>query len=150
MARRSTISKSDRVSISITRSATRKRKLVYIAQANKLHHYRHGRSAIVYIGTTEKGASRIAKSAANKAHEFLTEHGLKTLRLFVVTYTPIQGVKTWRKLERALILTFRCLYGDPPVGNTQGTKFRWDDEKDYFKVSSFEKTIEFYRDPITD
>ena len=150
MPRRSTISQSDQISISITRSATRKQKLVYIAQANKQCRYRHGRSAIVYIGTTEKGANRIAQSAVNKAHQILAEHGFNTLRFFVITCTPIKRVRTWKKLERALILTFRCLYGEPPIGNTAGKKYKWDDEKDYFKVSALEKAIEFYNKPISD
>lgn len=150
MARRSTISQSAHISVSITRAATRKKRLVYIAQANRPYAYTYGRSAIVYIGTTEKGANRIAESAANKARELLSDHGITSLNFFVVSCTPIQRVKTWKKLERALILTFRALYGEPPIGNTQGKKYRWGDEKDYFKVASLENTIEFYKDPITE
>jgi hypothetical protein len=41
-------------------------------------------------------------------------------------------VKTWRKLERGLILLFRETYGDVPIGNTQGKKMKWTNELVFF------------------
>jgi len=41
-------------------------------------------------------------------------------------------METWKKLERALLLTFRQEYGDVPKCNTQGKRMRWRDERNYF------------------
>jgi len=44
----------------------RREKLVYILLAPKPQKYPRGRSRIMYVGTTEKGISRIAGSVSNK------------------------------------------------------------------------------------
>lgn len=144
MPRKLSVSKSSKAGLTITRSAVRAKKLVYIAKANKQLRYEFGRSYIAYIGTTKDGANRIAGSAAKKAQELLTQHGIKHLDFFVVTCTGRKRIETWKKLERALILTFRCIYGEPPVGNTQGIKMKWEDEKKYFTTSILEGIIKYY------
>ena len=55
-----TIQTSTRPAITITRSALKVKRLVYLAVTNKKLKYQHGTSHIAYIGTTAAGASRIA------------------------------------------------------------------------------------------
>jgi len=127
------------------RSAIRSEKLVYIAKANKKIKYKYGMdSYIAYIGTTKKGANRIADSAAARAKELLTKYGVKKLDIFVVTCRAKRNVETWKKLETALILTFRGIYGKQPIGNTHGKEKRWADEKRYFTTQALEEVIKFY------
>ena len=139
--------------IIIHRAAFRNEKLVYIACANKKIRYPVGdsspriaysreRSRIVYIGTTRKGARRIASSAAGKGEELLYEHGMKDLQFYVVTCTRRQAVESWRKLERALIIRFRELRGGIPQGNKSGKFWRWKDEKSYFSEGKLDKVID--------
>ena len=139
-----TIQTMKHAAVTIHRRALKRKKLVYIARANKPRRHPHGRSRIVYIGTTKAGASRIAASAAAKARQLLEEHGVKQLDFFVVGCAPRQKVETWRKLERALILTFKHLYGEPPVGNTQGKRMKWRDELTYFTRNRLESVIGKY------
>jgi|SRR5690242_7135460 len=133
-------------SVTITREAVKSEKLVYIAVANKKVSYRNGKSKIAYIGTTKNGAHRMAASAASKATEMLDLYGIRTLEFFAVTCKSRQNVKTWRKLERALILTFRSRYGEPPQCNKQGKKMQWGDELEYFTRNRLEAVIEQYSD----
>lgn len=128
----------------IHRPAVAAERLVYIAVANKKFNYTHGRSRIGYIGTTEKGADRIAQSAAQKSRELLKKHGVKSLEFFPVTCKPLQKVKTWRKLERGLLLRFREMHGVVPTCNHQGSKMKWTDEKDYFSADDLEAVIKKY------
>jgi hypothetical protein len=113
-----------------------------VARANKKIKYPWGRSRIAYIGTTKKGARRIASSAVWKGADLLFEYGIRHLELVVVLSTRRQGIETWRKLERALIIRFREMYGAIPKGNNQGQKMRWDDERDYFALNRLDKIIE--------
>lgn len=127
-----TVQTSIRPAVTITRTATKATELVYIAVANKAIKYPLGKSRIIYIGTTKNGAERIAASAAAKAGQMLGLHGVKHLELFVVTSTSMSKVKTWHKLERGLILSFKDQYGEPPKCNIVGKKMRWTDELTYF------------------
>lgn len=120
--------------IVINRIAFKDKKLVYIARANKKIRYPWGRSCIAYIGTTKKGARRIATSAVWKGADILFEYGMKHLDLIIVLCARRQGVETWRKLERALIIRFRERFGAVPKGNNQGKKMHWCDELDYFRT----------------
>ena len=125
----------------INRTAFKDTKLVYVARANKKLKYELGASRIAYIGTTKKGAPRIAISAVWKGADLLFEHGVKHLELTVVVSTRRQNVDTWRKLERALIIRFRETYGSPPRGNSQGRKMRWKDELTYFSQRRLDTII---------
>ena len=80
-----TISISTKPAVIIHRRANTNKRLVYFAVANKPHRYRYGRSHVLYIGSTKKGASRVAASAAAKARELLREHGVKELQFFTVS-----------------------------------------------------------------
>lgn len=126
----------------INRVAFRDKKLVYVARANKKLSYRLGRSRIVYFGTTKKGVRRIASSAAWKGADVLFEYGVKHLELIVVICGKTQGVETWKKLERALIIRFRERFGDPPKANNTGFNMRWRDERNYFTDTKLDKIID--------
>ena len=67
---------------------------------------------------------------------------MKGLEFHIVTCTRRAGVSTWRKLERALIIRFRELFGDIPEGNKQGRLWRWKDEKKLFSKSRLDKVID--------
>lgn len=119
----------------VTRIALHHLKLVYVVVADKLLSYPLGRSRVVYIGTTKNGVSRVAQSAAYRTDTVLRLRGVTTFSVRVVTCRARRRVKTWRKLERALLLTFREVYGAVPICNTQGKGMRWGDECDYFAYS---------------
>jgi hypothetical protein len=144
MARRLSIKGDSTPAITITRRSLGKRKLVYIAKANRKFKYPFGRSAVVYIGTTAAGAKRVAASAANKANTLLTQHGVKQLDFYIVTCTPRRNVQTWRKLESALLLAFKHQYGAIPVGNTAGKKRSWRDEREYFRETRLRVILDRY------
>lgn len=126
----------------INRVAFRDKKLVYVARANKKFRYPWGRSRIVYFGTTRKGARRIASSAAWKGADVLFNHGVKHLELIVVVCGKTQGVETWKKLERALIIRFREKLGASPKANATGHNMRWRDERNYFSDKKLDKIID--------
>lgn len=128
----------------ISRPAFQAEKLVYIAVANKPLKYPHGKSSIVYIGTTEAGASRIASSAANRAKELLALHGVTSLEFYVVTCAARQHVKSWRKLETGLILAFKHMFGKVPRCNTVGKNQSWNDELQYFTLPRLEAILNKY------
>ena len=127
------VTKHKGIALEIRRLAIRTDKLVYALLTNRQLKYRYGKSRVAYIGTTKKGASRIMQSAAKKAGELLELHGIKTLEAHIVTCERRQGVETWRKLERALILEFRSQFGEVPTGNKQGKAMKERDEFRYFQ-----------------
>src|SRR5207302_1098835 len=115
-----------------TRLSVGNQNLVYVILLGKTIKYRFGRrSHIAYIGTTSRGVDRIAASAAAVAPRVLSLHGVKEFSVRLVTCTPRRRVRTWRKLERAMLLAFRERYGDIPRLNTQGRNIR---ETDEFKI----------------
>lgn len=141
MVRRLTIRKPAIPVIVIARAALHEQRLVYLACANKLIKYERGRSRIVYIGTTKNGIDRIAASAARTAKRFLNHHGVQSLECFVVTCRRRPGLSTWKKLERSLLLAFKDVFGQVPLGNTQGKNTFWDDELSYFKLKRLRDVV---------
>lgn len=139
-----TIRSSSDAAVTITRAAVKSEKLVYLAVANRPLKYEHGRSRIAYIGTTRHGAHRMAASAAAKAQEMLDLHGVKELCFYTVTCRSRQNVRSWAKLERALLLTFREKFGEVPECNTQGSRMRWMDELKYFTRDRLVAVIDQY------
>src|SRR5260221_10909417 len=107
-----------KVVMQVSRVSLGRKKLVYLIVTAKTLKYHWGRSRIVYIGTTKKGMARIAQSAAAHADEVLALHGVKEFYVRVLMCAPKPNVKTWVKLERALLLLFRREYGELPVCNT--------------------------------
>jgi hypothetical protein len=128
--------------LTINRTAFRNDKLVYVARANKKLLYPWGRSRIAYIGTTKKGARRIASSAVWKGEDLLYQFGIKHLELHIVTCGKVQSVETWKKLERALLIRFRERFGEVPQANKSGAKTHWHDEKKYFSEAKLDKVID--------
>lgn len=119
-------------------------KLVYVIRLDKRIQYPLGSSHVAYIGSTEKGVSRMAESAAKKAHACLTRYGVKEFNVYVITSPGRPGAKAWwRKLERALLIAFRQRYGNIPEENTQGRNFI---ETDEFEMFSRDRVMEILRD----
>lgn len=128
----------------INRSAVATKRLVYIAVANKKRKYTYGRSKIVYIGTTQAGASRVASSAASKAKQLLGLYGVTHLEFHVLSCSARQNVETWKKLERGLLIEFREMYGDIAECNKQGNRMKWRDELTYFTKRRLRSIIQEY------
>jgi len=109
---------------------------------NKKIKYPTGRSRIAYIGTTKKGIERISQSVAARADNVLGIHGVDEFKARVVTCKPRQNVKTWQKLERALLLMFKECYGQVPKLNVHGKKMQETDEFEYFVKKRIQTIIE--------
>ena len=140
--RRSHVTVVQQPAMTVHRVGVRKLKLCYLVIANKYVSYPLGSSKIVYIGTTQRGIKRLATSAAYWAPSVLGTHGITAFEVHVVNFTPRQHVKMWRKLERALLLTFRDLYGAIPVCNTQGVAMKEVDEFEYFSRTRIEHVLQ--------
>lgn len=111
--------------MTVHRRILKKKKLVYLLVGPRVIGYAEGKSRVVYIGTTSKGASRIAKSAAFRAEEILAQRGFRSMDVYVVTCPPVGGLKSWIQLEKALLAAFRGLCHEKPLCNRQGDKYRW-------------------------
>ena len=144
MATRLSVSLKAKHAMKVTRLSIRSKKLVYVIVAQKPMKYPGGsRSRIAYIGTTRKGVARIARSVAAKAKDVLGLHGVREFEVRILTCTPRRNVKTWLKLERALLAVFRREYGAPPKCNTIGKRVKWRDdiEGKYFKRRRLENIL---------
>lgn len=139
--RKLNISLKSKAVLTVNRFPLNSERLVYVLVANRQLRYRHGRSSIAYIGTTKKGLSRIAESAAFHADEILNLRGVTNVTAKILTCKSRPNVKTWRKLERAMLLTFREVYGEIPDQNHQGEKIKQTDEFKYFNQSAIRKII---------
>ena len=142
MPRRLQVSLKRDEALRATRVSIGKKKLVYILVADKRLQYEGGKSRIAYIGTTAQGVSRIASSVAKRAESILAIPGVLTFTARVATCRPRRNVKTWHKLERALLLGFRDKFGDAPWCNTHGKKMKETDEFRYFTRSAIRNVIE--------
>ena len=139
--RRASIKRAREYALRVTRTAIQSDKLVYVLLGDKKVKYQDGRSRIFYIGTTKTGASRVAGSAANRATDILQHRGVKSLEAHIVTCKPRQRIKMWNKLERAMLLVFRDLFGEAPKCNSHGKKIKETDEFDYFARTRIEQII---------
>jgi len=110
-----------------------KSRLVYVLIADKRLKYKDGKSRIAYIGTTKKGMSRIAQSIAARAEDILSLRGVYSFHARIITCGRRQNVKTWHKLERALLLAFKERYGEVPRCNSHGKRMKITDEFRYFR-----------------
>jgi hypothetical protein len=125
-----------------TRVTIGKNKLVYVLIADKRLRYPGGRSRIAYIGTTKRGMARVASSVASRAETILALHGVQSFHARIVTCRPSPRVKTWVKLERALLIAFKATYGDVPRCNMHGRRMKATDEFEYFRESGIERIID--------
>jgi hypothetical protein len=149
LARRRNIKVSKRSAITITRQAFGGDKVVYLAVANRSRRYPFGyRSPILYIGTTKRGARRIAQSAAARAEALLQDRGVRQISFHIVRCTPLRKVKTWVKLERALLLAFKHTYGSVPVAMSSRNA-RWRDELDYFSEKRLAAVLRSFEEKRT-
>lgn len=128
--------------IEVTRVALDDEKCAYVVVADKKLRYPKGRSRIAYIGTTKNGASRIAASAAERAPVVLSLHGVESFTVRVVSCRPRQRVKTWNKLEAALALMHKEMFGEVPRCNGTFHKKTWGDILNYFEKKRLRTIIE--------
>lgn len=142
MPRRLTVTLKKKPAMQVSRVSVGKKKLVYVIVACKPLKYPWGRSRVAYSGTTKKGMARIAQSAAARARAVLSLHGVREFHVRIITCPPRPNVKTWVKLERALLLAFRHKYGRLPLCNTVGRRTKARDEFDYFKRERLERVLE--------
>jgi hypothetical protein len=129
----------------VTRVALHHSKLVYVIVADSMLKYPNGRSRVAYVGTTQNGVSRMAESAAFRTDQVLGLRGVNTFHVRVITCRAVQHVKTWTKLERALLLTFREEYGSVPYCNSHGKGMAWKDELDYFSYPRLVRLLDEIR-----
>jgi hypothetical protein len=142
MPRRATISLKREVAIIARRVLQDHDKLVYVLTADCRIPYSTGRSRIAYIGTTQNGGSRIAESVAHRAYDILGMHGVYEFEARILTCKPRKHVKTWVKLERALLLEFREIFGEVPRCNTHGKGIAESNEFDLFSRQRVRRVIE--------
>ena len=142
MSKRLNVSLKPKHAMQVTRVSIGKKKLVYVILVKKSLKYPWGRSRIAYIGTTKKGMARIAQSVAARSDDILSLHGVKEFTVRIATCLPRPKVKTWAKLERAILLVFRHKYGTLPKCNTAGKRMKERDEFKYFRRSRLDKLLE--------
>lgn len=128
--------------IHVERISIGNQKLVYVLLADKKIRYKRGRSRIVYIGTTKNGIDRVAQSVAARADEIFQQWGVMEFDARIVTCVPRRGVKTWHKLERALLLMFRTIYEQVPLCNGTGHALIERDEFQIFSKKRLRDVIE--------
>lgn len=125
-----------------TRVSVGKNKLAYVLVADKRLKYKKGKSRVAYIGTTSKGVARVAQSVAFRADSILSLHGVRAFHARVITCRPRRNVRSWIKLERALLLVFREMFGEVPQCNSHGKKMRVTDEFRYFSHRGVKSVLE--------
>lgn len=140
--RRLSISLKRGKALAVARVSIGKEKLVYVLVCDKKLQYENGRSRIAYIGTTKRGLSRITQSVAARAEKILALHGVLNFHARVVTCNPRQHVKTWHKLERAMLLRFRETYGEVPCCNSHGKNMKERDEFEYFAKTRINRILD--------
>ncbi len=128
--------------MAVTRLASSSQRFSYIVVANKIVAYRTGRSKVVYIGATDERLSRLVSTVAARTEEILANHDPTHFEAHVVTCKSILRVETWRKLERALLLTFRDLYGETPLCNRHGAGIQQEDEFSFFTRERVRNVLE--------
>ena len=136
------ISLKRREAITVDRVSAGKMKLAYVICADRKLPYTDGRSRIAYIGTTKNGIDRVAQSAATRSDVVLGLRGVNSFTVHIVTSTPRKHVKSWHKLERALLLMFKDMFGEVPSCNTQGKNVKWSGEKELFSVQRLRTVLE--------
>jgi len=125
-----------------TRVSIGRQKLVYLLVADKKLRYPSGKSRVAYVGTTKKGVARIAQSVAGRAEDILSLRGVRRFHARVVICPPRQNVRTWHKLERALLIEFKQIFGDVPHCNAHGSKMKETNEFAYFRRAGVRSVIE--------
>lgn len=141
MASALTVSVSPKSVMTINRRAVRCQKVVYLICTPKPKRYARRRSRIVYIGTTQAGIRRFAKSAAQKAVDYLEQRGVRWLDVYVVKCSPRSGRASWSDLERDLLIMFRNEYGGVPAANRTGHRLALKRYSGAFKDDRLKKVL---------
>jgi hypothetical protein len=111
--------------LTCTRAALGLDEVAYVIVADRRQAYPTGTSRIVYIGTSGRGLSRMAASAAARAPAALELPGVRRVHVVPVSYRR-REVAANLLLERALLATFRDAFGDLPALNRRGGVMRLD------------------------
>lgn len=127
-ARRLQVSLKKAPALTVRRVALEHERLVYVICADRKLRYENGYSHIAYIGTTKRGIARVAGSAAFRAEDVLWSHGVQSFDVRLVTCRGRNGIRSWSRLERAMIISFREMFGEIPLCNVQGSGFGEDRE----------------------
>jgi hypothetical protein len=132
--------------LTIQRSKHWKPRMVYILRADKRIKYARGRSRIVYIGETTRGARRAGTSAVLKAMSAFgmgkqkdALHGVRRIDAYPLTFNRRQSVKMWEKLELALLKTFRKMHNELPRYNKKGPRKRFSNK--FFREKGLENVL---------
>jgi hypothetical protein len=128
--------------IVVDRVSVGKLKLAYVICADRKLRYKKGRTRIAYIGTTKNGIDRVAQSAASHSESVLRLNGVNRFTVHIITCTRRQNLKSWRKLERALLLAFKDEFGEIPECNTQGKNYKWSGEEILFSRQRLRTILE--------
>jgi hypothetical protein len=128
--------------MTVRRVALEHERLVYVICADRKLRYPNGLySHIAYIGTTKNGISRVATSAAYRSWDILWSHGVQSFDVRLVTCRGRQGFRSWCRLERAMLIAFREMFGGIPLCNTQGNGFKEQREFDTFRRARIDQII---------
>jgi hypothetical protein len=114
--------------MTVHRRILTKDRIVYLLAGKNAFKYRGGRSRIAYIGTSKRGARRIASSAAKRADKVFSEWGSREMDVFIASCSARPGLKSWAYLERALLAQFVAWYQELPLCNKQGKRFKFDEK----------------------
>ena len=114
--------------MTVHRRILTKDRIVYLLVGKKPFKYRGGKSHIAYIGTSKRGARRIASSAAHRADEVFSKWGSRQMDVFIASSEARPGLKSWKYLERALLALFLARYQQLPFCNKQGKKYKFDEK----------------------
>jgi hypothetical protein len=126
--------------MTVHRRILARHRIVYLLVGKKTFRYKGGRSRIAYIGTSKKGASRIASSAAHRADEFFSKWGSRQMEVFIASCSARPGLKSWTHLEHALLARFLQLYRELPFCNRNGYKLDAKLQK-MFKYKSLDRVL---------
>ena len=130
-----------RLAMTVAHTDPDDRELVYVISAGNRLGYPLGSSKIAYIGATKTGSDRVLQSAAARADSILDLEGVRSFKVHIVSCQPMRNVRTWLKLERAMLLEFRSLYGDIPICNVHGGTMREFDEFEIFSRDRIQNII---------
>ena len=83
--------------------------------------------------------TRIAASVAYRAKSILPEWGVKRIAVFVLTCKQRSETRMWRKLERAMLMTFKEKFGSVPCLNKQGKNYKSRAVFHYFTEDRFSR-----------
>jgi hypothetical protein len=137
-----------RSAMMLHRDILKRKKVVYLVIAPKLVRYKFGRSRIAYIGTTRKGADRVAPSAAYRAQEVFDRRGFRELDVHLVSCKGKPGKATWWKvLEGALLACFFREYMELPLCNKRGPRRFSRAMSRFFRKERIEKIVRQFDAP---